>query len=344
MPRPCPPMVLPFPQDLATPTAAPSLLRREESSGLSLRRMRCEPVKPPAAFSDEGAPPPHPISPSNPGSKNRTKIPSTDSGLARQLQEEYTIEVEKKEAKERFTCQICFAEMKLDRGVNLDCGHVTCVECFGGYLGVKIREKCVTEQELICPMPKCGCPVTEFQVQGAVERKLWDRFLASRAELYKPDAKDETRIACPCGETFIVCGAPPHSSFVKCPGCKEQVCLKCQERHVGVSCADYWRRRKENDTSQRLFDELAAQQGWRKCPECQAPCEKTSGCNYMTCASSKCRGYTKFCYICGEQLNMVEHITHFPDGLFKDACANKRLEGTDPDADFWVNLGRMFRG
>lgn len=114
-----------------------------------------------------------PVLPS-PKCEERRKYGSTDSAFARQLQESFDNEVAEKEAKERFTCQICFEEWRLENGVSLDCGHLGCRDCISGYLEVKIREKCVSEQELVCPMPKCGCPISEFQVMGVFEgTELW---------------------------------------------------------------------------------------------------------------------------------------------------------------------------
>eukprot|EP00931_Biecheleriopsis_adriatica_P012459 TRINITY_DN113604_c0_g1_i1.p1 TRINITY_DN113604_c0_g1~~TRINITY_DN113604_c0_g1_i1.p1 ORF type:complete len:363 (-),score=71.72 TRINITY_DN113604_c0_g1_i1:225-1238(-) len=307
-------------------------------------RGMCKPVQPPMACWDEGSPPPEPITPA---SIVRRKTASTDSSFARRLQEEFNNEVAEKEAKERFECQICFSEQRLEEGVSLDCSHIVCADCFAGFLKVKIREKCVSEQELVCPMPKCYCPISEFQVMGVMAgTPLWDRFLETRAELYRPECPGEKHCRCPCGEVIIVTQARGDEGFVNCPGCKEKVCYLCQERHAGVSCASYWQWRKENDTSQQAFEKLMSDQGWKKCPVCKAPCERSYGCNFMTCASQSCRnkGKTNFCYICGDQLTEIEHFTHFPDGMFRDACLNRRQQAGDHQPDFWLNLWRMMQG
>ncbi|KAH9019608.1 hypothetical protein EDB83DRAFT_124997 [Lactarius deliciosus] len=43
---------------------------------------------------------------------------------------------------------------------------------------------------------------------------------------------------------------------------------------------------------------LVEQQGWKYCPTCKVPCEKISGCNFMSCISPGCN--THFCYKCCE--------------------------------------------
>ncbi|CAK9040352.1 Probable E3 ubiquitin-protein ligase ARI10 (ARIADNE-like protein ARI10) (Protein ariadne homolog 10) (RING-type E3 ubiquitin transferase ARI10) [Durusdinium trenchii] len=288
-----------------------------------------------------------PVLPSPKVCEERRKWGSTDSAFARQLQEAFDSEVAEKEAKERFTCEICFEEYRLECGVTLDCGHVACTECLSGYLQVKVREKCVSEQELICPMPKCGCPINDFQVLGVLEgTSLADRFLSTRAEHYRPEAPGERKCQCPCGEVIIVMSAA-EQGLVTCPSCKEQVCFRCQERHPGVTCAAYWQWRKDNEQVDEAFEELMSSERWLRCPECDAPCSRSYGCNYMTCGSVECRnkGGTNFCYICGVKLlNKTEHFTHYPHGMFSDYCLNKPKVNDGQKTDFWLELWRMMQG
>jgi len=43
---------------------------------------------------------------------------------------------------------------------------------------------------------------------------------------------------------------------------------------------------------------LMRKEGWKYCPTCKTPIQKTSGCNHMTCITPACN--THFCYLCGE--------------------------------------------
>jgi len=45
------------------------------------------------------------------------------------------------------------------------------------------------------------------------------------------------------------------------------------------------------------LDHLMKEQGWRYCPNCKTPFQKSTGCNHMTCLSPGCN--THFCYRCG---------------------------------------------
>lgn len=315
-------------------------------AGGGIKKQMCKPVQPPMACWDEGSPPPEDFSPAR-RKRTTSGYRSTDSEVARRFQKEFDEEVAEKEANERFTCQICFCEEKLQDGVNLDCGHISCTECFSAYLELKVREKCVSQREMCCPMPKCFCPITEFQVLGFLKSESQARFLDTRAELYRPDAPNERHCRCPCGEAVIVADTRDEEGFVRCPSCKELVCWRCQERHEGSSCAEYWRWRQENDNSdpdQQAFDELMAKEGWKKCPVCKAPTSRSFGCNVMTCESASCRtaGGTKFCYVCGDQLpgsTYFNNVQHFPDGIFREFCVNKPKH-QDQKSDIFLELWR----
>merc|ERR1719410_504988 len=68
------------------------------------------------------------------------------------------------------------------------------------------------------------------------------------------------------------------------------------------------------------FEALCKQQCWQKCPCCSAVCERPHGCNFMTCYSEQCRGKKYFCYLCGMELTAMQHFSHFPHGIFENAC------------------------
>mmetsp|Transcript_170503 Transcript_170503/g.541632 ORF Transcript_170503/g.541632 Transcript_170503/m.541632 type:complete len:291 (-) Transcript_170503:69-941(-) len=258
-----------------------------------------------------------------------------DEALARQLQEEFDQEVRAKELKERFECPLCFDTTRLDEGVELDCRHRICRECLSAYLQVKIQEKLVTESELCCPMPGCGQAMTVPQVEGAIRgTPLWDRFLKTRAELWRPALpapafgrqlpERERLCECPnpsCDERFLV---SPKMAEVRCPKCTSNFCRMCRERHPGTTCEAHAQATGSQGVDKDL-ELLIAQNRWQRCPKCTAVTERETGCNYMTCHSEKCRGKVCYCYLCGVALSTVEHYTHFPHGMFENACVNADL-------------------
>mmetsp|Transcript_28289 Transcript_28289/g.84417 ORF Transcript_28289/g.84417 Transcript_28289/m.84417 type:complete len:211 (+) Transcript_28289:266-898(+) len=206
-------------------------------------------------------------------------------------------------------------------------------------------------------MPDCGCEVTVPQVEGATKGSpLWERFLAARAELWQPSSHDtELLCICPAKE----CGARFLSSklasryLVQCPDCRTSFCRDCGCQHPGTSCEAYRAWRKENDSAEREFSRLMQRERWQRCPQCEAPCERKGGCNFMTCHSASCRGKTNFCYICGVRMEAEHHYTHFPYGLFANGCeaidrrqeVSRRRQRPDPDSNWLVRtLEEGFRG
>ena len=83
------------------------------------------------------------------------------------------------------------------------------------------------------------------------------------------------------------------------------------------------------------------------CPTCAVPCQKSYGCNHMTCFQCK----THFCYLCGAWLTPENPYGHFNNPKNK-SCFNRLMEmaegdmangevqfggarGADQVADFW---------
>jgi hypothetical protein len=280
----------------------------------------------------------------------------TDDEFARSLQRQFDEEADEKVKRASSKCPLCLETVPFDKSIQLDCSHRICCDCFHSYLNIKITEKRVAEEELVCPMPDCNVTITVPQVEGSTRgTPLWDRFLASRVELWRPDAREgEILCICPtpsCEGRFLASAFLPE---VQCPKCKRPFCPKCQQRHPGVPCERYaaWRRSENPGAGDRELEELIRKEKWQRCPCCQAPAERQIGCNFMTCYSEQCRGKKHFCYLCGVELTELQHFTHFPEGIFENACENcdrrneeglakvKLFEPWDP---WWVVMFQDFR-
>jgi len=256
-----------------------------------------------------------------------------DEECARRLQVEYDREAEEKAARARFKCPLCLETASFDESVELDCLHRVCRDCLSGYVEVKIREKRLAADELCCPMPACGAEITVPQVEGLTRgTPQWERFLAGRAELWRPgEHEPEVLVVCPTPDcTRFVAAAS--ASEVECPRCHQSFCPRCLCGHPGRTCAEHEAWRRANEAGDRAFEELMREKQWQRCPRCGAPVERARGCNFMTCASERCRGKTHFCYLCGAELTRTQHISHFPRGPFSSSCAavDRRGEATLP--------------
>ncbi|KAH4058359.1 hypothetical protein HBI25_214050 [Parastagonospora nodorum] len=64
------------------------------------------------------------------------------------------------------------------------------------------------------------------------------------------------------------------------------------------------------------------------CPTCSVPCQKSYGCNHMTCMNCK----THFCYLCGAWLNPDHPYAHFNDKKNKH-CFLRLMDGAEGDED-----------
>jgi len=233
-----------------------------------------------------------------------------------------------------FECPLCFDTIARDEAIELDCDHKLCVTCFRAYLESKISEAQVADDELVCPIPSCRTEITVAQIEGATRTSgLWDKFLQFRMNLWQPGSSDGKIVACPtpeCGR-FVV---PANVEIVQCPVCSREFCPRCgQKGHQGVTCEAFQEWQRANSSAEQQFEELMAQQHWRRCPKCGAPSERESGCNFMQCRSEICRKRTFWCYICGKQFPRDEHYNHFPQGPYEDECNTpvaERLHGALP--------------
>jgi len=220
----------------------------------------------------------------------------------------------------RVDCPVCMEQVELESCVTLDCEHPMCTDCFSNYLTGKIEGGEVGDEQLVCPIQDCRTAITALQVEAAVGREIYERFLRYRIDQWQPE-DDSRRVQCPSPNCafFLV---RPGQEEAQCPECQSAFCPSCVEAsHVGQTC-DAARearaaRRAEADAEIAVAS-LAARSGWQQCPVCKVRTERSRGCNNMTCTSPQCKGKTKYCYICGQ----VPQGNHFPQGIYADSCVN----------------------
>jgi len=80
-------------------------------------------------------------------------------------------------------------------------------------------------------------------------------------------------------------------NHLKCPttDCNYVWCKMCQKEILPKG-------RKHSCDGSSEMARLVKRKGWRYCPTCKTPCEKISGCNFISCISPGC--HTHFCYGC----------------------------------------------
>jgi len=83
----------------------------------------------------------------------------------------------------------------------------------------------------------------------------------------------------------------PKNGLLTCPICSRLFCSSCGlQDHRGSSCDDAIRLQGFN------WDQIGSGEGKaNRCPKCNSPFEKMSGCQHMTCSICK----YEWCWVCG---------------------------------------------
>jgi hypothetical protein len=211
----------------------------------------------------------------------------------------------------KFSCDICGGEFKISEGITLDCNHRFCEGCLKMDLELKICESKVTDEDLQCPQGDNQLIDINI-IRHIVSPEIFAKFERFRINLYRPDdlQDDELFFECHgvnCENRIIL---PVTDQEYKCTGCGFTSCPRCGDVvHKGVSCEAFKQWKAENDQADAKFQELMKNSQWIKCPWCQQVIERISGCKYMTCFSSSCRGKRYLCFDCKQGL-ASDHAPH----------------------------------
>lgn len=185
-----------------------------------------------------------------------------------------------------FPCQICLEVKPV--GFAMGCGHPFCVECWGEYLAVAVKD---TSTGATCP--EAGC---KEALLGSTVSALAAPAVAAKWHLF--ERKNFVAVAknmawCPgagCSNAFVS-RAPVKT--VKCP-CGSHFCFKCgKESHAPVTCErlESWLEKcgSESETANWILVNT------KKCPACASRIEKNQGCNHIKCINKACRH--EFCWV-----------------------------------------------
>ncbi|KAI9890906.1 MAG: translation termination inhibitor protein itt1 [Vezdaea aestivalis] len=233
--------------------------------------------------------------------------------------------------KETFECGICLDPKKGSKCYRLQaCQHVFCVACLTDFY-----TSCITEGEVNavkCLDPSCGkdrsapaptpagdetqasrpsqpdstLPPSEL-LQIPLSAELVKRYvdLKHRALL----SADKSTAYCPrawCNGASLPPSSPTDRLAI-CTSCSYAFCRQC----LGGWHGDLQICRPPAHLHEPSAEELASEEYLRQysspCPTCDAPCQKSSGCNHMICF----RCQTHFCYLCCAYLEPANPYQHF---------------------------------
>ena len=117
---------------------------------------------------------------------------------------------------------------------------------------------------------------------------------------------------------------PASQRLAVCEDCNFAFCIVCRKGWHGEMTLCNPRKQKELDAEEQASIDYL-QRYSTPCPTCNAPAQKTMGCNHMICF--KCK--THFCYLCSAFLMPDNPYKHFNN--FKSTCYMRlwELEGGD---------------
>lgn len=77
---------------------------------------------------------------------------------------------------------------------------------------------------------------------------------------------------------------------MNCQECHHRTCITCDtEMHPGISCCEKSAEREAAQQTHELATTGYLKTQAKTCPGCEAPSQKTGGCDHMTCKRSTLR-------------------------------------------------------
>lgn len=240
--------------------------------------------------------------------------------------------VEEKEAEQ--LCKICLIEYPPKEMAKLQtCGCIFCKECMAQYVTFEVMSG---SYDISCPDPDCeGQGILQLvEVEALAGKDVMDKH--KRYRLNTEVALDKDRAWCPqagCETICHICSTANSTGpvDVKCPSCQKEFCSLCSATwHPGMSCEENGKALvKRAGTSASLSgmlgsggDSVLVIGGMeiKRCPMCQVPIERDTGCAQMMC--KRCKHV--FCWYCLESLDDDFLLRHYDSGACKGQLGHSR--------------------
>ncbi|GKD77603.1 zinc finger, C6HC-type containing protein, partial [Tanacetum coccineum] len=198
-------------------------------------------------------------------------------------------------------CDICMdtkTESEMFRNTNV-CRHMFCFDCIRGHVAAKIQENIT---KVRCPDQNCKGVIGPEACRLIVPREVLDRWEDALCESLILGSE---KFYCPfkdCSALLVNDGGGAVTSS-ECPHCNRLFCAQCKVTwHSGICCSEYQSLRKdERDPSDLMLMDLAKNNKWKRCPNCNFYVEKINGCDDI-----HCRCGHDFDYNMGSYMSMSE--------------------------------------
>ncbi|EJU02141.1 hypothetical protein DACRYDRAFT_107078 [Dacryopinax primogenitus] len=186
------------------------------------------------------------------------------------------------------TCQVCAEDLPTDKysryKLASNCQHssVVCRRCVRQYLKNQIEE--LGNTRLLCPVPECRAEISYHRVKRYARSRVFQRYDALL--LRKNLGADPNFIWCKnpkCDSGQVHDGIEGGSVIITCVKCGSKACsFHDAPWHEGLTCAQYDQRKMDKQGREAAVEAYFSK-NTKQCPKCNAPIEKISGCDHMTC-------------------------------------------------------------
>jgi E3 ubiquitin-protein ligase RNF14 len=189
------------------------------------------------------------------------------------------------------------------------------------YVNMKRKKKMESDPNIIfCPRQWC---------QGAMRSpkypKIVDVSQIDESDSEGEDEESEAPSNVSTGPEKRLVGVRGMDRLAVCEDCTLAFCVVCLSSWHGdfVRC-------EPRDANQLTEEDQASlnfiMKNTSPCAYCSVPCQKSFGCNHMTCAQCN----THFCYLCGAWLDPGRPYQHFNDPKNK-GCFQRLMDGAEGD-------------
>ena len=172
-------------------------------------------------------------------------------------------------------CRICLenhSPMICSSVLGCESSHYFCNPCLKSWCAAQINDGIVS---IKCPTFGCDAIFLNQQIQSLVDSETFIKY-----NLFTIMKKNPSFRSCPKCEVGTISGTDEKPNII-CDKCNYQYCYIHNNSHPNLTCAEYYK-----SLSSQIKRELKAsiklvQNTTKKCPWCQSPTEKISGCNHM---------------------------------------------------------------
>ncbi|KAJ1300980.1 hypothetical protein OPQ81_003404 [Rhizoctonia solani] len=215
----------------------------------------------------------------------------------------------------KFDCGICMDTFTDEAIARIDeCGHSCCRDCMRSNIQSKIEER---RYPIPCPFCVAGSGENAGKRRGVgtipgwivetigISTELFNIFTELQLAEYSIMIDCRGCLFIPLlsyipltfslslgsSSVFVDRKDYDRAEIITCPmpRCTRSWCKQCNQTIQGGA-------RHSCDGSAEL-ETLMHQRGWKHCPGCRTPIERSMGCNHMTCTTPGCNMH--FCYKCG---------------------------------------------